>query len=313
MDALRDVPTAAVGQADRRPRGAAGVEGARSRGSEPPRMCPTSRSPGKAGRIRRCRRSVWASTCARCARCSTATATARRPVRPFRPGLRAHAHRLRPGDRRRASRKYRAFIERGGGPGGELWAARSRANTATASPRPSCCHHVRRRSDREAIREFKAIWDPGRMNPGKVSTPTRVDENLRLGTAYAPPRPATRTSPSPPTGRFSPRDVALRRRRRVPQARTARCARATWPPAKRCTARADARACCSRCCAATVDGVLRRRLAQPAVKQSLDLCLSCKGCKRRMPGATSTWPATRRSSCRTTTRHAAPAAAYAFG
>ena len=42
--------------------------------------------------------------------CSNATAI-RRPVRPFRPGLRAPAHHLRPGDRARASRKYREFVD----------------------------------------------------------------------------------------------------------------------------------------------------------------------------------------------------------
>lgn len=34
----------------------------------------------------------------------------------------------------------------------------------------------------QAFREFKAIWDPeGKMNPGKIVNPYRVDENLRLG------------------------------------------------------------------------------------------------------------------------------------
>jgi FAD/FMN-containing dehydrogenase/Fe-S oxidoreductase len=39
----------------------------------------------------------------------------------------------------------------------------------------------------QAFREFKAIWDPaGKMNPGKVVDPYRIDENLRLGTDYRP-------------------------------------------------------------------------------------------------------------------------------
>src|SRR6185369_10225328 len=42
----------------------------------------------------------------------------------------------------------------------------------------------------QAFREFKAIWDPaGRMNPGKVVEPYRIDENLRLGPDFHPPRP----------------------------------------------------------------------------------------------------------------------------
>jgi FAD/FMN-containing dehydrogenase/Fe-S oxidoreductase len=39
----------------------------------------------------------------------------------------------------------------------------------------------------QAFREFKAIWDPGnRMNPGKLIDPYHVDENLRLGPDYEP-------------------------------------------------------------------------------------------------------------------------------
>ncbi|HKO26856.1 MAG TPA: FAD-binding oxidoreductase, partial [Solirubrobacteraceae bacterium] len=42
----------------------------------------------------------------------------------------------------------------------------------------------------DAMREFKRIWDPDwKMNPGKVVDPYRLDENLRLGTSYNPPRP----------------------------------------------------------------------------------------------------------------------------
>ena len=81
-----------------------------------------------------------------------------------------------------------------------------------------------------AFREFKAIWDPdGKMNPGKVVDPYRLDENLRLGTGYKPAQP--HTALPLPRGRRQPRPrgAALRRRRRVPRSSTAaRCARATW-------------------------------------------------------------------------------------
>ena len=41
----------------------------------------------------------------------------------------------------------------------------------------------------QAFREFKAIWDPsGKMNPGKVIDPYRMDENLRVGPTYNPPQ-----------------------------------------------------------------------------------------------------------------------------
>lgn len=39
----------------------------------------------------------------------------------------------------------------------------------------------------QAFREFKSIWDPdGKMNPGKIVDPYRIDENLRLGMSYQP-------------------------------------------------------------------------------------------------------------------------------
>src|SRR3954469_16749563 len=44
----------------------------------------------------------------------------------------------------------------------------------------------------EAFRDYKRIWDPeGKMNPGKIVGPYRVDENLRLGAEYAPAHPRT--------------------------------------------------------------------------------------------------------------------------
>ena len=43
-----------------------------------------------------------------------------------------------------------------------------------------------------AFEEFKEIWDPeGGMNPGKVVRPYRILDNLRLGTGYNPPSPKT--------------------------------------------------------------------------------------------------------------------------
>ncbi len=43
-----------------------------------------------------------------------------------------------------------------------------------------------------AFGEFKAIWDPhDRMNPGKVVAPHPLDDQLRIGTDYAPWEPVT--------------------------------------------------------------------------------------------------------------------------
>ena len=47
----------------------------------------------------------------------------------------------------------------------------------------------------QAFREFKAIWDPqNRMNPGKLIDPYRADEHLRLGPEYKPMEVKTRFS-----------------------------------------------------------------------------------------------------------------------
>ena len=72
------------------------------------------------------------------------------------------------------------------------------------------------------MREFKRIWDPdGKMNPGKVVDPYRLDENLKLGADYNPPRPATKFSYPAGRLRLRPRDRPLRGRRQVPHARRA--------------------------------------------------------------------------------------------
>ena len=133
----------------------------------------------------------------------------------------------------------------------------------------------------QAFREFKGIWDPeGKMNPDKVVDPYKLDENLRLGADYHPREPETQFAFPEDDGSF-PRGAALRRRREVPQARTAaRCVRATWRRARKNTRRAVARACCSRCCAAKSSPTAGETTS---VKEALDLCLACKGCKGECP------------------------------
>src|SRR5207248_9565119 len=43
-----------------------------------------------------------------------------------------------------------------------------------------------------AFSEFKTIWDPdGKMNPHKLVDPYRIDQNLRIGAHYDPPKPVT--------------------------------------------------------------------------------------------------------------------------
>ena len=56
---------------------------------------------------------------------------------------------------------------------------------------------------------------------------------------------------------------------------------------------------------ATLRAELEDGWRSEAVKESLDLCLACKGCKHECPSG-STWPPTRRSSCPTTGEGGAP-------
>ena len=56
----------------------------------------------------------------------------------------------------------------------------------------------------DAFRQFKSIWDPdGKMNPGKVVDPYKLDENLRLGANFSHPDVETDFAYSDDHGSFS--------------------------------------------------------------------------------------------------------------
>src|SRR5439155_529866 len=56
----------------------------------------------------------------------------------------------------------------------------------------------------QAFREFRATWDPsGKMNPGKVVDPYKLDENLRLGANFSHPDVETDFAYSNDHGSFS--------------------------------------------------------------------------------------------------------------
>jgi len=86
-------------------------------------------------------------------------------------------------------KKFRAFIDEatslvvshGGSLSGEHGDGQSRAEFLYKMFGPELI---------EAFHEFKTIWDPQwKMNPGKVVRPFRMDENLRYGPEYNPPEP----------------------------------------------------------------------------------------------------------------------------
>jgi FAD/FMN-containing dehydrogenase/Fe-S oxidoreductase len=132
-----------------------------------------------------------------------------------------------------------------------------------------------------AFAEFKAIWDPqGRMNPGKLVDPYRLDENLRLGPGYAPLRLAT-------TFRF-PADkegFADATLRCVGVGKCRRERGGTMCPSYMVTreeqhsTRGRARLLFEMLQGEVITGRWRSK----EVHDALDLCLSCKGCKGDCP------------------------------
>src|SRR5206468_2553082 len=133
----------------------------------------------------------------------------------------------------------------------------------------------------EAFREFKTIWDPdGRMNPGKVVNPYRIDQNLRLGAGYRPPQLATEFMF--PDDRHS---FAFTTTRCVGIGECRREHGGTMCPSYRVThdeehsTRGRARLLFEMLEGEPLTGGWR----DEHVKDALDLCLACKGCKGDCP------------------------------
>lgn len=137
----------------------------------------------------------------------------------------------------------------------------------------------------EAFREFKAIWDPEwKMNPGKVVDPYHPDQNLRLGPTYKPWKPPThfqfpndhgdmshatlrcvgvgncrRLSGEPGNDTMCPSFMVTREEKHSTRGR----AHLLWEMFK--------------------NGPNGHGWRDEAVKDALDLCLACKGCKGDCP------------------------------
>jgi len=132
-----------------------------------------------------------------------------------------------------------------------------------------------------AFREFKTIWDPEwKMNPGKIIDPFRPEENLRLGTDYRPWQPATHFQFPHDRGSFSRatlRCVGVGKCRRTRNAFM--CPSFLVTREERHTTRGRAH---------LLFEMLRGDLItegwrSKAVREVLDLCLGCKGCKKECP------------------------------
>jgi FAD/FMN-containing dehydrogenase/Fe-S oxidoreductase len=133
----------------------------------------------------------------------------------------------------------------------------------------------------QAFREFKAAWDPEwKMNPGKLIEPYKLDENLRLGAAYAPWEPKTKFQFAADHGSLAEatlRCVGVGKCRREEGGLMCPSYRVTHEEEQSTRGRAHL------LWEMTQGEVIRDGWRNEEVKKSLDLCLACKGCKSDCP------------------------------
>ncbi len=135
----------------------------------------------------------------------------------------------------------------------------------------------------QAFNEFKAAWDPDwKMNPGKVVEPYRMDENLRLGAGYDPWEP--------PTHFKFPHDhgsLAHATLRCVGVGKCRHYEGGVMCPSFRVTREEEhsTRGRAHLLWEMAKGEVIRDGWQSEEVKESLDLCLACKGCKNDCPVA----------------------------
>jgi FAD/FMN-containing dehydrogenase/Fe-S oxidoreductase len=137
----------------------------------------------------------------------------------------------------------------------------------------------------QAFQEFKSIWDPDwKMNPGKVVDPYRIDENLRLGAGYVAPHPETHFQYPADHGSFAHatlRCVGVGKCRRWSGQgeQDTMCPSFMITHEERHSTRGRAHLLWEMLHGDIVKGGWRDQ----QVKEALDLCLSCKGCKGDCP------------------------------
>jgi len=133
----------------------------------------------------------------------------------------------------------------------------------------------------EAFQKFKALWDPEwKMNPGKVVLPNKLDADLRLGTEYHPWQPETHFKFPQDNGSLAQatlRCVGVGKCRQYEGGMMCPSFRATREEEHSTRGRAHL------LWEMTRGDVVRDQWRDSHVKSSLDLCLSCKGCKSDCP------------------------------
>ena len=133
----------------------------------------------------------------------------------------------------------------------------------------------------QAFGEFKNIWDPAwKMNPGKVIEPYKMDENLRLGAGYKPWQPETHFQFPQDHG-----SLAHATLRCVGVGKCRRDEGGVMCPSFRVTReeKHSTRGRAHLLWEMAQGEVIRDGWRDEVVKESLDLCLSCKGCKSDCP------------------------------
>ena len=133
-----------------------------------------------------------------------------------------------------------------------------------------------------AFREFKKIFDPEwKMNPGKVVDPFPIDANLRISPEYNPWHPTTRFQFPDDDGSFSEatlRCVGVGKCRRENSGTM--CPSYMVTHEEKDSTRGRARLLFEML---EGDAIGKNGWRDEAVKNALDLCLACKGCKGDCP------------------------------
>ena len=176
-------------------------------------------------------------------------------------------------------RRYRAFMEDaaalvasyGGSLSGEHGDGQARAELLDRMFGPELV---------EAFREFRAVWDPdARMNPGKVSDPYPLDTNLRMAPPYRPRPVETYFSFHDDGGSFA---AAAERCFGVGACRDQEgvmCPSYQATLEEQHSTRGRARLLFEM----MRSEVLEDGWRSEEVKEALDLCLACKGCRNECP------------------------------
>jgi FAD/FMN-containing dehydrogenase/Fe-S oxidoreductase len=181
-------------------------------------------------------------------------------------------------DQRGGPARYREFVEEaadlvaghGGSLSGEHGDGRARSELLPRMYPPEVI---------ELFRRFKAIWDPGGLlNPGVLVDPAPLDRDLR---------PAAARRPLPVALRYpdDAGDLGLALHRCVGVGKCRAASGGVMCPSFRATGdeRDSTRGRARTLQEMLAGGVVAGGWRSPAVRDALDLCLSCKGCKRDCP------------------------------